>query len=86
MAFKARVITKSDTLANYETSGLTYQKGEMLYIKANSPSIKIGNGSDNFHDLKYAIAPITDAELDVICGMTTTNAILGVSKLGEIIL
>ena len=86
MAFKARVITKSDTLANYEISNLTYQKGEMLYVKANSPSIKIGNGADSFYSLKYAIAPITDTELDVICGMAMTNATLGVSKLGEIVL
>ena len=70
-----RIVHKHDTEANWNlATNFIPKHGEfIIYDEDSSHSykrIKIGNGTTKVINLPFTVAPITNAEIDTICGTT----------------
>ena len=74
-SLNARIIHKHDTETNWnKATNFIPKQGEfIIYDEDSSHSykrIKIGDGTTTVINLAFTVAPITNAEIDTICGTT----------------
>ena len=74
-SLNTRIIHKHDTEANWnKATNFIPKQGEfIIYDEDSSHSykrIKIGDGTTTVINLAFTVAPITNAEIDTICGTT----------------
>ena len=70
-----RIVHKHDTEANWNlaTNFIPLQGELIVYDIDNTHSyerLKIGDGATNVNTLPFVVTPITNAEIDTICGTT----------------
>ena len=70
-----RIVHKHDTEANWNlATNFIPKRGELIIYDTdathNAVRIKIGNGTTKVINLPFTVAPITNAEIDTICGTT----------------
>jgi len=74
-----RVVNKHDIEANWlKATNFTPKKGEIIIYDADEiyeyQRIKIGDGITLVNDLPFFIEPITNDEIDAICGIIISLA------------
>ena len=74
-SLNARIIHKHDTETNWnKATNFIPKQGELIvYDIDNTHSyerLKIGDGATNVNSLPFVVTPITNAEIDTICGTT----------------
>lgn len=71
----ARIIHKHDTEANWnKATNFIPKQGEIIVYDIDDnhsyECFKIGDGTTTVINLPFTVAPITNAEIDTICGTT----------------
>ena len=73
--FNSRIIHKHDIEANWiKATNFIPKQGEIIVYdideKYTYERFKIGDGATNVNSLPFVVTPITNAEIDTICGTT----------------